>query len=230
MFSDGVMSLVLPASASLLTLSTGGLVDREDAREGPHRVRHPRRHGPEHARRHHARVPLGILPRAHHHRPARTRNRRAAGPRARVCVCVMTAFCSGFVLLLPNAWASPQGEGFRSSERAPLNTEVCSYFISHCDQCSTMAFRTCLYFVCGSTFDLLCRCLWSSTMTCPPSLRTTCTVLVALAALAARAWPSTSSARTTRGCSRTSSASTTPWLRSCRPILPISSKGEKSPT
>lgn len=37
----------------------------------------------------------------------------------------------------------------------------------------------------------LCRCLWSSITTCPPSQRTTSTASVALGALDAREWPST---------------------------------------
>ena len=67
----------LPAS-----MRAGGLADGQDAGGGPHGVRDARRHGPEHARRHHARVPLGVLPRAHYHRPARARHRCAAGARA----------------------------------------------------------------------------------------------------------------------------------------------------
>mmetsp|Transcript_3480 Transcript_3480/g.8696 ORF Transcript_3480/g.8696 Transcript_3480/m.8696 type:complete len:217 (+) Transcript_3480:936-1586(+) len=44
-----------------------------------HVLEHARRHGPERARAHHARVPLGLKPRAHHHRSARPWHRRAAG-------------------------------------------------------------------------------------------------------------------------------------------------------
>lgn len=42
-----------------------------------------RRHGPAGARHHHARVPLRLLPRAHHHGPPRPRHRRPAGARVR---------------------------------------------------------------------------------------------------------------------------------------------------
>jgi translation initiation factor 4A len=57
----------------------GRVADRADAEEGLHGLVDARRHGPGWPRRDYARVPLGLLPCAHRHRPTCPRYRRAAG-------------------------------------------------------------------------------------------------------------------------------------------------------
>eukprot|EP00166_Cyanidium_caldarium_P004182 ctg_433.g254 len=57
----------------------GRVAQRADARTRLYRVGHPRGYVARRAQPDHERVPLGIVARAHHHRPAGARHRRAAG-------------------------------------------------------------------------------------------------------------------------------------------------------